>query len=252
MTSKIALVTGANSGIGYATARALAAAPENYHVVVTGRSLQKAQTAAADIKASLGRDDVALTALELDVTSQPSIDAAAAAVKDKFGRLDVLVNNAGIQSLHPDLATSFRDTLATNTIGPALVSAAFRPLLLAAPAPWHLYVGSITSSLTQLTDSESWMRTTDAGTVAYRASKAALNMVAMHEQLETQESALQVRVLCPGFVVSNLRGTSEEARTGGGRAGDPDNSARLVLSILRGERDADADKLIEQKGVSPW
>jgi hypothetical protein len=194
------------------------------------------------------------TALQLDVTDQDSIDKAAATVRDRFGRLDILINNAGIAPKGPDLKLSdaFHMAFETNVFGPVLVSAAFRPLLLASKSPWSIYVGSETGSLSYITDPKSHLHVTTAGSVAYRSSKSALNMVAMHEQLEVKDTKLKVRIICPGFVVSNLQGPSEEARKGGGRAGDPAASARLVLSVLRGEREDDAQRLIQTNGYHPW
>ena len=218
---------------------------------MAGRAPSKIDSAISEIKAAgLGKNG--LTPLDLDVTDQTSIQQAAAFVQEKFRHLDVLINNAGIAPKGPDVATKFRTTFETNLFGPVFVSEAFRPLLLAAAAPYSVYIGSATGSLTRLTDPTSQLHVTSAGSNAYRASKSALNLIAMHEQLEVANTPLQVRIMCPGFVVSNLRGPSEEARTGGGHAGDPRKSSRLLLSILRGERDGDAEGLIEVNGVAPW
>ncbi|KAH6867732.1 short chain dehydrogenase/reductase [Thelonectria olida] len=249
--TKIVLITGANSGIGFAVAKELAAAPDDFHIILAGRTLSKIDAAIAEIKAA-GHGKNGLTPLHLDVTDRATIQSAASAVKDKFGRLDVLVNNAGIAPNGPDLETMFSSTFRTNVFGPALVSDAFRSLLLAASSSYSIYIGSVTSSLAKITDPSSPLHVTTAGSNAYRASKAALNMIAMHEQLEVAGTPLKVRIMCPGFVVSNLRGTSEAARTAGGYAGDPANSARLLLSIVRGERDDDAVGLITGDGTSPW
>lgn len=242
---------GANSGIGFCIAKELAAAPESFHVILAGRSPSKIDSAIAELRAA-GHGQNGLTPLQLDVTDQGSIQKAASTVKAKFGRLDALINNAGVAPNGPDTATMFQATFTTNLFGPVLVSEAFRPLLLDAPAPYSVYIGSEASSLTKLTDPTSQLHVTNAGSNAYRASKAALNLIAMHEQLEVSNTPLKVRIMCPGFVVSNLRGPSEAARTAGGHAGDPRNSARLLLSILRGERDADSVGLIEANSVSPW
>jgi len=77
---------------------------------------------------------------------------------------------------------------------------------------------------------------------AYRASKAALNIIADLEAKEFGSKGLKVFAMCPGFVVSNLRGTSHEARSGWGNAGDPQLSGKTVLSIIQGKRYVDAGK----------
>jgi hypothetical protein len=66
------------------------------------------------------------------------------------------------------------------------------------------------------------------------------------------ETALKVFAVCPGFVISNLRGTSEQARNPGGMAGDPIVSGNTILSIIQGKRDADAGKFIHKNGIYPW
>lgn len=66
------------------------------------------------------------------------------------------------------------------------------------------------------------------------------------------EQGVKSFAMCPGFVVSNLRGTSEEQRTGGGHAGDPRVAGKTLLSMIRGERDADVGKLVHKDGVYPW
>ncbi|KIN05461.1 hypothetical protein OIDMADRAFT_115816 [Oidiodendron maius Zn] len=244
-------VTGANSGVGFAIAKELAAESNGFHVILAGRTPSKVESAITEIKA-IGRGANGLTALQLDVTDQNSIEKAASTVREKFGHLDVLINNAGIAPSGPDLATIFHTTFTTNLVGPVLVSAAFRSLLLASQAPYSIYIGSETSSIGKITERGSNLRVTTAGSNAYRASKSALNMIAMHEQLELQDTAIKVRIMSPGLVVSNLRGTSEQARSAGGYAGDPTKSARLILSILGGERDEDASALIVTDGVCPW
>lgn len=245
------MIAGANSGIGYTIAEELATADEDFNIIFSGRDLSKVESALSELKKQ-AHSTKSFTALQLDVTDQDSIDQAASTVHDRFGRLDILINNAGIAPEGPNLAEMFHTTFETNVFGPVLVSAAFRPLLLASKSPWSIYVGSETGSLSYITDPKSHLHVTTAGSVAYRASKSALNMIAMHEQLEVKDTKLKVRIICPGFVVSNLRGPSEEARQGGGRAGDPTMSARLVLSVLRGEREADAKRLIQTDGYHPW
>lgn len=218
---------------------------------MTGRSLAKVESARSEIEAG-AVDKSGLAVAQLDTTDELSIANCASFVQENYGRLDVLINNAGIAPTGQDLANVYRSTLNTNVVGPALVSAAFRPLLLKSSNPYSIYISSMTGSLSLISDPTSYMYTTSAGSAAYRASKAALNMVVLHEQLEMAQTKLKIFAMCPGFVVSNLRGTSKEAREAGGRAGDPAESATAVLKILNGERDGDAKKLIHKDGTYSW
>lgn len=233
-------------------AKELAAAPEDFHIILASRDLKKVDSALNDITKT-GQPKNTLSTLQLDVTDQASIDKAAATVREKHGHLDVLVNNAGIAPTGPNLTEMFENTFATNVYGPVHVSAAFRPLLLASKeGSYSIYVSSEVGALTGMTDPSNRLYNTHSGSVAYRASKSALNMIAMHERLETEGTGLKVRVMCPGFVISNLRGTDEESRTAGGQAGDPTVSANLLLSILRGGREDESHKLISAEGPIPW
>jgi NAD(P)-dependent dehydrogenase (short-subunit alcohol dehydrogenase family) len=193
-----------------------------------------------------------LSTVQLDVTDEKSIEQAVALVHQKFGRLDVLVNNAAVGSRDPDVKTHFQLCMDTNVIGPAVVSAAFRPLLLKSQKPYSIYVSSIGGSMAQASDPTSAVYRSIPNGEAYRASKAALNMIALQESIEFNSTALKVFAFCPGFVRSNLRGRSEEARSGWGKAGDPKLSGETILSIIQGERDADAGQFVHKDGVYPW
>lgn len=87
---------------------------------------------------------------------------------------------------------------------------------------------------------------------AYRASKSALNMVALQEIAQLEGAPLKIFIMCPGLVRSNLRGKDEEAISAGGRAGDPADSGRLMLDIIQGGRDADIGKFIHSNGIYSW
>ncbi|KAJ1563638.1 hypothetical protein HK405_001309, partial [Cladochytrium tenue] len=144
----VVLITGATSGIGFDTAARLASDTRfKYHVVLAARNLQKGEAALASIRAQA--DPTSLSLVHLDVTDVDSINAAAAKLATELGRLDVLVNNAGIAklpgpgSLHADL----RDSFTTNAIGPALVTDAFVPLLKSSGDPRIIYVSSSQGSI---------------------------------------------------------------------------------------------------------
>ncbi len=193
-----------------------------------------------------------MSTAQLDVTDSKSIELAAKYVQETHGYLDVLVNNAGIGNMDPDIKTRLQLCLDTNVIGPALVEEAFRPLLLKAQKPYSVFVSSGAGSIARAGMPSVWTAPNFPNEEAYRASKAALNMVAVVEARDFGPKGLMVFAMCPGFVESNLRGSSQEARTGGGGAGDPLDSGKLVLSIIKGERDADVGKLVHKDGVYPW
>jgi NAD(P)-dependent dehydrogenase (short-subunit alcohol dehydrogenase family) len=237
---------------------------------MAGRSLSKLDAAKAEIEASLSSlpedQKGELSTLELDVTDDASITAAVQTVEQRFGRLDVLVNNAGVSGLNlpppsspsPDDSTSdirrqYQLLLDTNLTGPAVISASFRPLLLKSSNPYSIYVTSGARTLLR----NATTKTADHAKIknggAYQVSKAGVNMLAVLEARD-YGPALKVFAMSPGFVRSNLRGTTEEERSGWGRAGDAEESGRLLLAILRGERDGEQASrgLVHKDGLWEW
>jgi NAD(P)-dependent dehydrogenase (short-subunit alcohol dehydrogenase family) len=235
--------TGANSGIGFATSKVLVKASNTFHVIIASRSVEKAQAAQSEITATGIKGT--LSTIQLDVTDRKSIEAAAAKVKEEFGRLDVLMNNAGVGSMGYDLQTGFKLCLETNVVGPAMISEAFRTLLFKSKNPYSIYVSSGERTLLR----NAAQVFTRPGYENVRGSGAYQVVL---EAGEYGPKGLKVFALSPGFVVSNLRGRSEEARTGGGKAGDPEVSGQIVLDILQGRRDANVGSLIHKDGVYPW
>jgi NAD(P)-dependent dehydrogenase (short-subunit alcohol dehydrogenase family) len=243
---------GANSGVGFAASEVLASASEAYHIIMASRSIQKANAAMEDILAMGDGIKGTLSAVQMDVTDENSIQEAFVAVQNQFGRLDVLVNNAGTSAMGTDIKTGYQLCLETNVMGPALVSAAFRPLLLKSQNPYSLYISSGERTLLRNATQRLATHVMNTNGHAYQVSKAALNMIAVLEARDFGSQGLKVFAVSPGFVVSNLRGTSEEARSGRGKAADPKSSGELILSIVRGERDADVGCLVHKDGVFPW
>lgn len=165
----------------------------------------------------------------------------------------MLINNAAVACRDPDLQTRMRVCFETNAIGPAMVSEAFRPLLLRSSKPYSIYVGTGLASMGAASDPNfAYYQPRPLGD-GYKASKVAMNMIALEESIKYADSPMKTFVFCPGFVRSNLRGTSEEARSGGGLAGNPDDSGRGLLAIIEGERDDDAGKVVRAGGgVWSW
>ncbi|HJT81654.1 MAG TPA: SDR family NAD(P)-dependent oxidoreductase, partial [Chthoniobacterales bacterium] len=192
---KIALVTGANKGIGFEVVRQLAR--QNFRVVLSGRDAGAGKAAAEKLK-----QDGTVSFLQMDVSNPDSVANAAKEFSKRADRLDVLVNNAGIASdddadvlkISPEL---FETTLRTNTLGPLMVSQAFAPLLKKSKSP---RIVNVSSGSGQLSDGA------DGWAPAYSISKTALNGVTV--QLAAALPKFAVNAVCPGWVRTDMGGSN--------------------------------------------
>lgn len=200
---KIALITGANKGIGLETARQLAAT--GMTVVVGSRDLGRGEVAAEALRAE-GLD---ATAIALDVVDDVSIANAATTIGEKFDRLDVLVNNAGIYMAGPASTTTrdtLRDVFETNVFGVVSVTNAFLPLLRKADAARIVNVSSEVASLGVITNPSSYM--SGMQDLAYQASKGAVNWVTIMFAKELADTPIKVNAAIPGYVSTDLNGNT--------------------------------------------
>nr|BFE60263.1 SDR family oxidoreductase [Dactylosporangium thailandense] len=196
---KVSLVTGANKGIGLEIARQLARL--GHTALVAARDTTRGQAAVRQLQAE-GLDAVFLP---LDVTDQSSIDAAAHAVEERFGRLDVLVNNAAValDDAPPsglDVAI-LRRTYETNVFGVFAVIRAMLPLLHKADAGRIVNMSSGAGSLT-LTSGPDWRP--EWNTLAYNTSKSALNAITVHLAVELRSTPIKVNAVNPGYVRTDM------------------------------------------------
>ncbi len=191
---KIALVTGANRGIGKEVSRQLA--EKGYIVYVGSRSLSKGQQACDQ----LGLDG--LIAAQLDVTDQESVDALVARIKQEQGRLDVLINNAAInydtwqRTLSADL-DNVKETMETNLYGPWRMAMAFLPLLKKSNHGRIVNVSSGSGTLNGM----------GAETPAYGISKAALNALTLKLAAALLPNHILVNAVCPGWIATDMGGS---------------------------------------------
>jgi NAD(P)-dependent dehydrogenase (short-subunit alcohol dehydrogenase family) len=213
------------------------------------RSTGNGESAVANIQAAGGLKG-SLSTVQLDVTDNTSIQAATEYVAGRFGRLDVLVNNAGVSSKDLDLQTQLGKTLATNLVGPALVTETMEKLLLKSRKPYLLHVGSRYGSLALASDPSSPVY--QLPLPIYSASKAALNMLMVEHSKKLGPEGVRVFAVCPGFVRSNIRGKNAAQISGNGRAGDPLVSGQLILDVIQGKRDRDVGRCIHRNGIYPW
>jgi NAD(P)-dependent dehydrogenase (short-subunit alcohol dehydrogenase family) len=201
MEKKIILITGSNKGIGYQVARQLA---ELGHTIIAC-----ARNADLGMKAiqPLLQDGHDCHFLNLDVTNEPSIQSAAAHIDKHFGRLDVLINNAGIfldspKKTHEVSTDEFRQTLEVNLIGVFSVTNAFLPLLKKSKHASIINMSSDLGSLAQASNPHSKYDAVSGP--AYRVSKAALNMLTLSFARELRDTPIAVNAVSPGWCKTDL------------------------------------------------
>jgi NAD(P)-dependent dehydrogenase (short-subunit alcohol dehydrogenase family) len=200
----IALISGANKGIGYEIARGLGA--KKIKVLVGARDEARGQAAAEKLKAE-GADALFV---KLDVTDPGTIQHAAEWIETEFGRLDILVNNAGIgewgaKPSEIDLA-KVREVYDTNVFGPIAMTQAMLPLLRKSK---HGRIVNVSSSLGSLTlSSDLTSPFADFLALGYNTSKSALNSMTIQFAKELRNTPIKVNAICPGYCATDINGNS--------------------------------------------
>lgn len=199
----VSLITGANKGIGYEIARRLGAL--GHCVLVGARDQKRGQTAVDQLKA--GGADAHL--LILDVAYQPSVERTRMLIEQDYGRLDVLVNNAGLihdRSLKPSNTPidTVREVFEANFFGLIAVTQAMLPLLRQSPAGRIVNMSSGLGSLALQSDWDGPFG--DFKLLGYDASKTAVNAVTIHFAHELRDTPVKVNSACPGWVKTDMGG----------------------------------------------
>ncbi|MEU1787858.1 SDR family oxidoreductase [Streptomyces sparsogenes] len=236
----IALVTGANKGIGYEIAAGLGAL--GWGVGVGARSEERREAAVAKLRA----DGVDAFGVPLDVTDDASVAAAVRLIEDRAGRLDVLVNNAGITGGAPQAPTTVdpatvRAAVETNVIGVIRVTNAMLPLLRRSASPRIVNMSSSVGSLT--------LQTTpgiDIGpiAVAYSPSKTFLNAVTVQYAKELRDTNILINAACPGYCATDLNGF-HGVRT-------PEQGAAVAIRLATLPDDGPTGEFFDDAGSVPW
>ncbi|TDD76741.1 SDR family oxidoreductase [Actinomadura darangshiensis] len=248
-TTTTALVTGANKGIGYAVAEGLA--EQGMTVLIGARDPGLGEKAAAALR-DAGHD---ARAVVIDVTDPATVEAAARAIGASPGRLDVLVNNAGISggALHfPDEADMdvVQRVFDTNLFGVMRVTNAMLPLLRESPAGRIVNMSSGTSSMAAMTDPAHYFWNTEAS-AAYPASKAALNMLTIQYAKRLRDTPILVNAAAPGacatdFTLDFTRATGRKTdRTAG-------QGAAIAVRLATLDPGGPTGGFFHDDGPVPW
>jgi NAD(P)-dependent dehydrogenase (short-subunit alcohol dehydrogenase family) len=202
-TAKVALVTGANKGIGYAIARGLA----SRGVTVLLGARDESRRAAAVSR--LADEDLDVHGVALDVTDQSTVDRAAAYVGERFGRLDILVNNAGITGDESQVAgagglAEVRRVFDVNVFGVIAVTDAMLPLLLRSTGARIVNVSSSVGSLADMTAADGGSLAEMPAMLGYPVSKTALNALTAQYAKHVRKDGVLVNAVCPGYTATDL------------------------------------------------
>lgn len=241
----IALVTGANRGIGLEIARTLAR-DHGFHVVIGTRNV----TAFNDQLLQLQNEEkLSVEAVALDLSSDASIADAVSTLEKSHGKLDVLVNNAGVYyelyQGYPALADvrkTFQQTFETNVFGSAVVTESFVPLLEKSKVPRVVFISSILSSIQLRIDPKSSIAAWDG--YVYGASKAAVNNIVAAYVKRFGAKGWKFNAACPGSVATGMNGFQG--------AKPPSAAMPNIMRLCTLGEDGVTGTFSDEGGAIPW
>jgi len=244
---KIALITGANKGIGFETAKQLA--QKGFYVYIGSRNPENGLQAVEKLKA-LNLTNV--EAIQIDVTDDNSVKNARIEIGNKTDVLDVLINNAGINGGSPNAAleastNQFLAAFDTNLFGVVRVTQAFIDLLKKSQEPRIVMVSTSVGSLS-LQNDPNWLAYNFAKYAVYGSSKAALNMFTIHLAYELRDTAFKVNAVCPGYTKTDFTNHN---------GGEVEKAAKRIVKYALLDKDGVTGKFISEEtnpvsGEIPW
>jgi NAD(P)-dependent dehydrogenase (short-subunit alcohol dehydrogenase family) len=245
--TKIAVITGANRGLGFATARRLS--QSGVKVIVGARSRANGEDAVDRLR----REGLDCEPLHIDVDSPASVREAAQLVQQEHGRIDILVNNAGIL---PEATASdvdrpldlrlLRETFETNVFGTISVTHEFLPLLRRSASGRIVNVSSTMGSLADQTDPSSPYY--GLLVPAYQMSKAALNGFTIALSKALTDTSIKVNSVCPGWVQTDLGGPENRAAA----PTTADEAAQIVVDMASIPEDGPTGQFVDRQGTVAW
>ncbi|MCC5645896.1 SDR family oxidoreductase [Nostoc sp. CHAB 5824] len=242
LKGKVALITGANKGIGYEIARQLGS--RGATVIVGARDIGRGEEAANKLRSN----QIDARSVQLDVIDQKTIDSASKQIESEFGKLDILVNNAGIISdgdrLPPsqvDIET-LRHTYETNVFGVFAVTKALLPLLKKSTAGRIVNISSGLGSLTLNSDPN--YEFANSKLLAYNSSKTAVNAITVVLAAELKDTPIKINAADPGFTATDIN------QYQGYRTVEQGAIAAVRLATL--PDDGSSGGFFDENGVVPW
>jgi NAD(P)-dependent dehydrogenase (short-subunit alcohol dehydrogenase family) len=240
----IALITGANKGIGLETARQLA--QQGIHVLIGARDAAKGEAAAQQLQAEGYKADF----IALDVSNEASIKQAAQTVSDRYGNLDILINNAGINpefsqgifSLDQMPSDLIMQIYQTNVFGPFTMVREFLPMLRRSAAGRIVNLSSTLGSLTDQSNLESPYRPFNI--IGYNSSKTALNAMTVQIAKQLTDTNIKINSACPGWVKTDM-GTDAAPRT-------VEEGTRIIVKLATLPDDGPNGGFFDESGVIGW
>ncbi|KAE8444372.1 hypothetical protein EG329_000572 [Mollisiaceae sp. DMI_Dod_QoI] len=260
----IILVTGANTGLGFETIRALCQSSKPYTILLGGRSLEKAEDAARKARTEFPKSPSVVKTVQIDIEDDDSISRLFEHLSSHYDRLDTLINNAGAlfdQQYYQgkiSMREMWNKSWNVNTTSTNILTHTLMPLLLKSSDPRLLFITSGTSTLaesgnTTLPINQSppagWPKQS-TGVPAYRASKTGMNMMMREWARVLKEDGIKMWCISPGFLATGL-GAGPDANKKMG-ALDPTIGGNFVRDVVEGARDEDVGKAIRKDNVQPW
>ncbi|KAF4633507.1 hypothetical protein G7Y89_g4612 [Cudoniella acicularis] len=259
-SNPVILITGANTGLGFETVRSLCQSPKAYTIIIGGRSIDKANAAAKKAQTEFPESPSVLKTVQVDIEDDKSITQAFEYVSTEYGRVDVLVNNAGglfdrqLASGNMTMRELWDKSWSVNTTGTQIFTHTFVPLLLKSSDPRLLFIASGTSTLEGSEDTvlpmnisppKGWPKEPSSfGFGAYRSSKSGMNMMMREWTRILKEDGVKVWAISPGFLATGLGGNPDMNKKMG--AEDPTLGAKFVRDVIEGARDDQVGKVVRR------